>query len=1064
MSIDLKKIFRRPGRKVVPYIVLLGGLLFTGVVCFNLAAIDEDEDRARFSGTVRDIASSIENRIEMYEALLRATSGLFAASDQVTRNEFRLFVSNLRVEQNYPGIQGIGFSARVDADTKDALIERMRKEVKSDFRIWPEDPRDEYHTIAYLEPLDERNLAAIGYDMFSEPVRRAAMAEARDSGKAAATRAVVLVQEIDPANKQPGFLIYLPVYRNGSDVSTIEARRAALIGYVYSPFRVGDLLAGILPGPNYDVGFRVFDGSDSSNSKLLFDSMAGTETSTHTPRYVASVKVPVASESWTLNFASQPAFETNSGKNFIPYALLGGLMISLLFFAVTQTQLRAREAAERAAGELRQSEAIVRQTLADRERTEEALRESEERYRELVEGANDIVYTFDIEGRLSSINEAGETITGYSPDELIGRHLSEVLTPASAELSQRMLERKLAGEERTSYEVDLRAKSGRIVTLEISSRLGYKDGQPVAIQGIARDITLRRRAEEALREADQRALVTYEKLLERIEHLSQALGSARDLTNIFRALCEFSVASAPCNGLFVSLYDPITNCRTACYAWGDGEEVDVSQLPPMPVTAHGPNSRAIRSGEVVITDNYMSAQRGHPTVIVGTDNGLRPESSLSAPMAVMGRIVGTIEIQSYTRHAYREEHITAMRMAANLTAVAVENVRLLERESTARAVAEESNRLKDEFLATVSHELRTPLTAILGWSRMLESGSLDAEAAAKAIETIRRNAKSQSQIIDDILDVSRIITGNLYLDLQPIEIAPVIDAAINVVRPTAEAKRIRIETDFEARPTVISGDANRLQQVIWNLLSNAIKFTPADGFVRISARQTMGHAEISVTDSGQGIDRDFLPFVFDRFRQADSTTTRQHGGLGLGLAIARHLVEIHGGTIYASSAGKGAGSTFAVQLPLLHSLAAKARDGSGAAIAAETIPVLSGLHVLLVDDDKDSLELLATALRQSKAEVTAVSSSNQALAAVKSLKPDVLVSDIAMPESDGYDLIRRLRKANGEVGQIPAVAITAYAKEEDRARALSSGFQYYVAKPVEPADLIRVVATAAGRN
>jgi hypothetical protein len=337
-------------------------------------------------------------------------------------------------------------------------------------------------------------------------------------------------------------------------------------------------------------------------------------------------------------------------------------------------------------------------------------------------------------------------------------NMSEFLTPESTESALLMTERKLAGEERTNYEVDVRAKDGRIFRLEISSRLAIQHGKPVGVQGVARDITTRRQAEEALRQADQRALSEYERLLERVAKLAQTLGTARDLSVIFFGLKEFTILSIPCDGLFVSLYDPLRDVRTACYGWGDGQEIDTSELPPMPVNFTGPNSRAVRTNQVVITNDYMKETLGHPAVLVGPDNGLRPQSSLSAPMAVMGRIIGTIDVQTYDEAAYREEHATAMRMAANLTAVAIENVRLLERESSARATAEESNRLKDEFLATVSHELRTPLTAILGWSRMLEGGTLDSDMAARAIDTIKRNAKAQAQIIDDILDVSRIIT------------------------------------------------------------------------------------------------------------------------------------------------------------------------------------------------------------------------------------------------------------------------------------------------------------------
>jgi signal transduction histidine kinase/ActR/RegA family two-component response regulator len=464
----------------------------------------------------------------------------------------------------------------------------------------------------------------------------------------------------------------------------------------------------------------------------------------------------------------------------------------------------------------------------------------------------------------------------------------------------------------------------------------------------------------------------------------------------------------------------------------------------------------------------MNTMRGHPSVVVGPENNLRPQSSLAVPMAVMGRIIGTIEVQSYERRSYRQEHTTAMSMAANLTAVAIENVRLLKRESSAREVAEESNRLKDEFLATVSHELRTPLTAILGWSRLLEEGSLDDQLAIQAIETIRRNAKAQAQIVDDILDVSRIITGNLYVDLHPIEIMPVIEAAINVVRPTADTKGIRIETEFDSTPIVVSGDANRLQQVIWNLVSNAVKFTPSGGHVNLSLCRLDSAIEIRIVDTGQGISGSFLPYVFDRFRQADSTTTRQHGGLGLGLAIARHLLEIHGGTITAESSGEGQGATFTIRLPLLDRIGkayALAADDDAAALPMASQQLLAGLHVLVVDDDADTLELMVTALTGRQASVTAVSSAADAIKAIRSSRPDVLISDIAMPGADGYALIQMVRALDHDQARtIPAVAITAYAKDEDRARALSSGFQIYLAKPVELTELVSVVARAARRD
>ena len=1049
----------RKGRALLPFLILALGLLFTFLVSFYFSRMADDQDQTRFKNSVHQVDERIRSRIQTSIALLRAGTGLFAASDDVNPTEFQNFVQQIQLQKNYPGIQGMGFSEKFSAQEKDALIATVKKAGHPDFKLWPEHEGDEHHAIIYLEPQDRRNEAALGYDMFQNPVRRAAMEAARDSGEPAASGKVVLVQEIDP-EQQSGFLIYAPVYRNNAPIDTLEQRRTALLGFVYSPFRADDFLGPVFH--DEDISFKVYDGSEVKPDALLFTS-SPSAVSDASPHFTTEVDHPVAGRSWIVTYETTHSFDLSSSRTFLPYTFTAGVLISWLFFAVTRAEVRARTAAETFAAELQTSEFTVRQTLSEREQAEQALIASEEKYRELVENANDIVYMLDLDGKILSINNAAEIITGYSQEELLGHNIREILTPESTTAAQQMLERKLTGTERDNYELDVICWDGNTLPLEVSSKLIHI-GTDIAVQGIARDISSRRRAEEALRKADQRALSEYERLLERIANLSQVLGTARELNSIFRGLRDFTKASVPCDGFFVSLYDRIADVRTACYGWGDNEEVDVSELPPMSVTPRGgPNSQAILTGKVVITDDYMRATEGHPSVIVGPDNGLRPKSSIAIPMAVMGRIIGTIEVQSYQLASYRHEHATAMTMAANLTAVAIQNVRLLKREKSAREAAEESNRLKDEFLATVSHEVRTPLTAILGWARLLESGGLGEQASRQAIETIWRNAKSQAQIIDDILDVSRIITGHLSLDLHPLEVVPVIEAAIAVIRPTAEAKNITIATQLDQRPLVVSGDANRLQQVVWNLLSNAVKFTDAGGRVVLSVRQVDSGVEIRVTDTGQGIKRDFLQFVFDRFRQADSTTTRQHGGLGLGLAIARHLVEIHGGSIKAESDGEGKGASFSVRLPLVDSTVKvtdeEARNGEGL-----TVETLEGLQVLVVDDDADTLRLLTMALTRQHAKVTSVASAGEALKAVKANKPDVLISDIAMPDEDGYGLIRKIRALDNELQSIPAVAITAYAKEEDRNRALSSGFQAYLAKPVELKELVSVVAKAARRE
>ena len=1058
-----KRVGPPPRRYFVPYFVLVVGLFSTLLFSYYVWRTAEAKDLERFNTTSQELTTYVRGRPRLYIEVLRAATGLFAISPSINPGQFEKFVERLELADQYPGVQGIGYLVRVPHTAKDTATGPQYP--IQEFQIWPDSDQDRYAAALHFDQLDRRDRND-NFNLHTDPACKAAMEIARDTGLPATTSKVKLAPT-NGENEQAGFLIYAPIYENDRTPKTVDERRGALAGFVYSQFRASDFLSAVLAiKKTTDIDIRLYDGLEPKADNLLHDTATDNAgPGNDQPRFTTLSEVQVAGRPWTVAFASRPEFASAASAKSLYSTFVGGVLITLLLFGLTYSQVNARAAAEASAADLRVSEGKVRKTLTDRERAEEALRESEERYRDLVENANDIVFSLDLEGNVTSINRAVESLTGYTQKELIGMNMSEFLTPVSTASAREMTQRKLAGEERTNYEVEVTAKDGRLFTLEISSRLAINHGKPIGVQGVGRDITTRRRAEEALRQADQRALSEYERLLEKVAALAQTLGTARDLLAIFRGLREFTSLAVPCDGLFVSLYDASLDVRIACYGWGDGAEFDTSELPPMPVNFTGPNSRAVRTNQIIITNDYQNATLGNPAVLVGPDNGLRPQSSLSAPMAVMGRIIGTIEVQTYELGAYRAEHATAMRMAANLTAVAIENVRLLERESTARASAEESNRLKDEFLATVSHELRTPLTAILGWSRMLQSGSLETETAARAIETIQRNAKSQAQIIDDILDVSRIITGNLYLELNPVELAPVLEAAVNVVRPTADAKGIQIDLDFEPEPAAVPGDVNRLQQVFWNLLSNAVKFTPAGGRVTVGLHHVDSHVEITVTDTGQGITSQFLPFVFDRFRQADSTSTRRHGGLGLGLAIARHLVEIHGGSISARSGGAGTGAVFAVRLPLVGTIIeepAVVPDANEVETNGrlKLQPTLSGLNVLLVDDDQDTLDLLSAALVQRSANVTAVSSVVEALAAIRITRPDVVISDIAMPGADGYQLIQDVR-ALDLFPDIPAIAITAYAKDEDKARALAAGYNRYLSKPVELGEFIAAVAELA---
>jgi len=397
-----------------------------------------------------------------------------------------------------------------------------------------------------------------------------------------------------------------------------------------------------------------------------------------------------------------------------------------------------------------------------------------------------------------------------------------------------------------------------------------------------------------------------------------------------------------------------------------------------------------------------------------------------------------------------------------------ERARLLVLEQAARQQAEEANRMKDEFLATLSHELRTPLNAILGWVQVLRTGKLDEAAGARALETIERNSRAQAQLIADLLDVSRIITGKLRLDSKPVELHRIIDAALDSLRPAADAKGIQLSLSLAPLASPVLGDSDRLQQVIWNLLSNAIKFTPRGGQVEIRLRETGASAVLQVNDSGIGIRPDFLPYVFDRFRQAESTLTRSHGGLGLGLSIVRHLVELHGGTVEVESAGEGQGASFAVRLPLRAELAEGSPIDLGQASSSRvwSLPdLLKDVRVLVVEDEADTRDLLVTALEQCGAQVAAFASVAEAIAELDRAVPDVLVSDIGVPYEDGYSLIRKVRERRAaDGGNVPAAALTAYARAEDRLRALEAGFQTHLAKPVDPSEFVATVARLAGRR
>ena len=731
-------------RRGVPYAVLSAGLLLTLLLTYYVTRTTRSAEELRLATIVDEGRHLVQIRLDTYVELLRAGAALFAASNAVTTDEFKLFAARLQIGDRYPGLQGMGLTRYFTPDAVSAGDPALGALAREGIGIWPPGRRPEYTAIVALEPETQRRRASLGYDMFTDPTRRVAMERARDTGEPTASGVVTLVQEID-SERQSGFLIYMPVYGRATVPTTVEERRRALYGFVYSPFRGDDLLRSVLGVPR-DLGFSVYDGTSTDPASLLHTTPLAPRRSPYPPLR-ATTQVEVAGRQWTIVFTAQPYLDESSSW-LAPAVLFGGLLLSLALFGIMRTQLDAWEAEARHAAELRASE--------------EAQRESGERLRRLVS---------------------------------------------------------------------------------------------------------------------------------------------------------------------------------------------------------------------------------------------------------------------------------------------------LERE--ARAEAQQADRAKDEFLATLSHELRTPLNAMLGWIMMLRAGKVRQERRADALDVIERNARTQARLIEDLLDVSRIVTGKVRLDLQPLQVAPILHTAVEAMRPGADSKRVALHADIAMDAPAIMGDPNRVQQIIWNLLSNAIKFTPSGGEVSVELAAEDGVLRFSVSDTGIGISPEFLPHVFERFRQADSSSTRAHSGVGLGLAIVRHLVQLHDGSVEAKSDGPNTGAHFVVRFPA----AGRVVTGPVRPDGTNTHATLAGLRVLVVEDEADSRELLEEALLSAGAVVRTAESAEAALTVFGQEDLDIIVSDIGMAGVDGYELIRRIRRLPGERGAIPAIAVTAYARPGDRDRAKEAGFHAHLTKPVEIDELLRTVAS-----
>ena len=661
-----------------------------------------------------------------------------------------------------------------------------------------------------------------------------------------------------------------------------------------------------------------------------------------------------------------------------------------------------------------QQESTVTATLE----TADEARQQSEWFKVTLASIGDGVITADVDGNVTMLNPVAEQLTGWTTAEAQGQPLAKVFQILNEDTRSEVENPALRA-----------AREGIIFGLANHTILITRDGREIAIDDsgapikvgektlgsimVFRDITERRRAQQA------RAL------------LAGIVDSSED-----------AIVSKSLEGIITSW----NHAAERMFGWTSEEAVGKSITMIIPPE--------MRDEETMILSRLRQGQRiEHFETIRCAKDGRRLNISLSiSPVRNQdGQIIGASKIARDITERVRIEE---------------EKASLLASERAARERAEAASRAKDEFVAMISHEIRSPLNAILGWSQMLRQGTLDKTATTNALESIERNARAQAQLVSDLLDISRVITGKLRINARPVDITNSLESALESIRPAAEAKQIRIEVERERFATVVTGDADRLQQVFWNLLSNAVKFTPRGGQVEVKVARADSQLEMTFSDTGAGISREFLPYIFDRFTQADTTSARSHAGLGLGLAIVRHIIELHGGTVSAESKGVGKGATFRITLPV-RALQLQSRDhdttlAAPAASLADDI-ALDRIRVMIVDDEAETRELLKIMLAGHGADVTVCASGAEALAQIDEWKPEVIVSDIGMPALDGYAFMRKVRSRDSELRDVPAIALTAYARAEDRMRALAAGFQMHVPKPVESSELVMVIASLVKR-
>ena len=699
----------------------------------------------------------------------------------------------------------------------------------------------------------------------------------------------------------------------------------------------------------------------------------------------------------------------------------------------------------------------------------------------IIESAEDCILSKTLEGVITSWNKACEEKLGYSAAEIVGTSIFDIVPRYRHDEEREFIARVSRGERIERFETERIAKDGTIVDFSLTiSPITDNAGNIVECSSIMHDITEQKLAEARLKEERD--------IIDAIHSISVALSAELDLHKVVQAVTDAAteITGAEFGSFFYNVYDDHGGSYMLYTLSGVPAEAFANFPMPRNTAIFGPTFEG--TGTVRIDNVREDPRYGKNPPYYGMPKGHLPVVSYLAVSVFSqnGEVIGGLVFGHSKEGVFRERHERIVEGLASQAAIAMDNARLyeaaqkaiaerdelLKREQGLREVSEAANRSKDEFLSLLSHEIRTPLNSVLGWATTLNTHAFDSAILKKGLNVILRNAKLQSRLIEDMLDVSRIVSGKLRLDAQPVDPTNVINAAVESLRPASDAKQLRLYVVLNYGEGMVLGDPVRLQQVAWNLVSNAIKFTPKGGSVTISLERVNSHFDLTVTDTGPGIAEDFLPHIFDRFRQADSSTSKRHAGLGLGLAIVKQLVELHGGSVKAANRTDGPGAVFTVSLPVMvvrphQELPREAEESSfrrELTVPADvSLPDLTGVNVLVVDDEKDARVFLRTFLQQCGATVETCGSAEDGLAEMARVQPDILVSDIGMPDEDGYSFIRKVR-ADEANSNIPAIALTAYARSDDRMRALDAGFNMHVPKPVEPAELALVIASFMKRR